>query len=256
MTHILNVGQSQPKTLNWINSLREEDHDFPILGLMHNGNSYLFPPGNVGSNLSNSQVNRMRLVLSRDQVSDYDIHLFGSAPIREATFYHQRDGYNCGPYSIMHALSIIGQSVNFSLTTENIRACANELRSGNQILLKPTEWFSFDDIRDVLRSTIQTKCKTVMSAEQKKSLDRNGNSCLSYEEAKFLLSSGGISCVIINIDNSHFYACVPTPNSRYIVLNSLQAEPEVIIADKNELINEWTLKDGRYLNKEFLAVIK
>lgn len=252
------IGPVQEKTSNWMNHIKEGDHTFPVLGLMNNNNSYLYLPYNLGASSHGLSSNRMRLLLSHNQAPDYYIQiLLGKAPIREAVFYHQSDGYNCGPYSIMHALSVTGQPTKFGLTTENIRQRANQLRTKNeQAQLSSTAWFSFDDIREVLRDTVQGKCRTVMTADQKSRFDPRGTSCFSYEELIPLLNEGQITCVIINVDENHFYTCVPTPNSRFIILDSLQAEPEIIISSPKSLVKEWSLKEGLYYNKEFLVVTK
>lgn len=253
------LGQVLPRTFDWVNQLKDKDHDFPVLGLLVNNGSYLFPPHTTGSSSHTLPADRIRLLLSQGQEPDYYVQTpLGSTPVREARFYYQSDGYNCGPYSIMHSLSVTGQPTKFSLTTERIRQRANELRveNGQNPLSSPTEWFSFDDIRNILRDTLGARCKTAVKIDQKAALDPKGNSCLSYDEVENLLECGEIACMIINVDGNHFYTCVPTPNLRYIILDSLEREPEVIAQDTKNLVRTWSERDGRYYNKEFIVIAK
>jgi hypothetical protein len=254
------LGTVQPKSFDWVNHISDEDHNnFNVLGLLANNNgSYLFPPNLFGNTRTQLPNDRLRLLLSSNCTPDYFIQTsLGAAPVREAVFYHQRDGYNCGPYSIMHALSITGQPTNYRLTTDSIREVASRLRvEFGQIPLSEKEWFRISDIRNVLRETVSTRCKTALSTEQKNAFDPNGTHCISFDELESLLTTGQISCLITSINDNHAYTCIPLPNSRFIIIDSFDSEPEVITADPRQIIREWSLQHGEYYKNEIIIIVK
>lgn len=253
------LGTVQPKSFDWVNHISNEDHNnFSILGLLTNNGSYLFPPNLFGNTAIHLPKDRLRLLFSSNCTPDYYVQTsLGRAPTREAVFYHQRDGYNCGPYSIMHALSITGQPTSYRLTTDSIREVASRLRKKfGQIPLSEKEWFRISDIRNVLKETVRERCKTVLSTEQKNAFDPHGGSCISYDELESLLPSGQVSCLIVSINDNHAYTCIPTPKSRFIIIDSLESEPEVITANPGHLIREWSLEHGEYYKNEIIVIMK